>query len=234
MYDVIVIVDETKEGKMKIAVYYRCSTDMQSVQHQKNSVAAWIKSKGYSYPVIEFSDEGVSGAVAARKGFTDLISAIKKGEVKKVILFELSRASRDMMAFLNFISLCEEMGCEVEVVGEGVQAFESPSDKLMMAVQAFLAEAEREKISQRVKSGIAKYRADPTNKPWGARPGSHANRGFRKTYPTALVDNIVSMKAQGLTLESIASILSQNGNKISRGTVANILRRQSAKPQPAR
>ena len=231
MYDVMVIVGERTREKtnmkvMSIAVYYRCSTDMQSVEHQKQSVTEWIKSKGYDYPVIEFSDEGISGAVMNRKGFTDLVQAIKTGEVKKVIMFELSRAGRDIVALLNFLNLCQEMGCEVEVVGEGVQAFDSPTDRFMMAVQAFLAEAERAKISERVKSGIKKARA--AGKPWGARPGSHANRGFRKDYPTALVDNIRKMKSRGLTLDSIASILRQNGTKISRGTVANILRRSGS------
>ena len=216
------------DSSMTIAIYYRCSTKAQSIEHQRTSIMAWIEEKGYkNQPIIEFADEGISGAKGSdiRLGFGELLKEIKTKTVSKCILFEISRASRDFMEFLKFLDLCSKHGCVVEVAGSGVQGFTTSTDMLLASVQAFLAQSEREKISMRVKSGIAN--AKKQGKKFGAKKGEQRNKGFRKTYSEDLVETIRNCTAMNYSVRKIAKTLNTlyPDNTISYVTVRNIQKR---------
>lgn len=200
---------ELREGQaMSLGVYYRVSTDGQSIDHQRRAVWDWIGRQGYAnLEIIEYLDEGLSGALGAagRPGFAALLDAIRGRRVTRCLMFEPSRASRDFMAFLKFLELCSESACVVEVVGTGTQAFETSTDKLMAAVQGFVAQAEREKIAERTRSGLANARAHGVK--LGAPKGHRRNLGRRKKYPEALVAEVRRYTAKGLSCRDIAEIL---------------------------
>jgi DNA invertase Pin-like site-specific DNA recombinase len=201
---------------------------MQSIEHQRTSIMAWIEAKGYkNQPIIEFADQGISGAKSSdiRLGFGELLKEINAKKISKCILFEISRASRDFMEFLKFLDLCSKHGCEVEVAGCGIQSFTTSTDMLMAAVQGFLAQSEREKISQRVKSGIANKKLQ--GKKFGAKKGEQRNKGFRKIYPQDLVDAIRKYTNMNLSVRQIAEIVGIRftAKPISYVTVSNIQKR---------
>ena len=91
---------------LSIVFYLRVSTDTQSIEHQRLAVENWLTEKNYnSSQVVTFADEGISGAISdkRRPGYTKLLEGILQGKIKKVIVFETSRLSRDFMTYLNFI-----------------------------------------------------------------------------------------------------------------------------------
>jgi DNA invertase Pin-like site-specific DNA recombinase len=211
---------------MKFAVYYRCSTDKQDLEHQRASVRRWLSQQGYAeYELLEFEDEGISGAADSRErpGYRALMEAVSARSVSKVVLFEGSRLSRRMMEYLRFMELADKNGVAVEIVGKGRQAFGSGQEMLLAAVQAFVAQAEREQISQRIRSGLA--RAKERGIRIGAKKGSHSNRGWRKSHNQRLVDEILLLHRKGLSLREIAELVGTKHTvePISYGLVRRII-----------
>ena len=151
-----------------------------------------------------------------------LLSDVKSGQIARIVTFEWSRLSRDFMYWLNLMQALTAYSVPVFVPGEGLIKFDSAADQFMVAVKSFYAAAERERISQRVKSGLA--RAKASGKRLGAPKGSNSNRGYRKTYPTGDVAKIITLRNNGLSLTVIAKILD---GKFSRVTIFNILRRRT-------
>lgn len=211
---------------MTIAVYYRVSTDQQSIAHQRSAIVEWITSQHYDESqVTTFLDEGVSGAIndGRRPGFTNLIDSIMRGKVRRVLVFETSRLSRNFMDYLRFLELCRAQNCQVEVIGKGPVNFATSEDVLLASVAAFMAQAERERIRARVKSGVRAAQARGVK--FGARKGERRRLGIKKQYDPAIVKKIQFLRKKGMTLRDIARVLSEDGTPIGHSTVGAILRR---------
>jgi DNA invertase Pin-like site-specific DNA recombinase len=218
---------------VRVAAYLRVSTDGQSTEHQRESLKAWVEAQGVEWSAVEvYADEGVSGARSERErpSFSRLMVAVRSGKLDRVVLFESSRASRAFLDYLAFLNDCSTHGVTVDVVGKGVVAFESAHDMLMASVHAFLAQAEREKISERTKSGLANARRKGVK--LGAPKGNDYTRGRRKEYAPELVVEVVHLTAAGHSQRYIATLLGTRftARPLSPGTVLNIQRRSGIEP----
>ena len=202
------------------AVYLRVSTDQQSTEHQRIAAENYI---AITFPDTDteiYEDAGISGAINERPALARLIADVKAGKIARIVTFEFSRLSRDFMYGLTLMQTLTEYNVPVFVPNEGVLKFDSATDQFMMAVRSFSAAAEREKLRERIKSGIAKAKANGVR--FGAPKGSKSNRGYRKKYLDEDVAKIVTLRKNGLSLTAIAEMLD---NKFSRSTVFHILRR---------
>jgi DNA invertase Pin-like site-specific DNA recombinase len=199
-------------GDMKIAVYLRVSTSDQSTEHQELSIAAWVAKQGYDLTNLEYySDDGISGKnTKDRPSFTRLMADIAKGQLQKVLVFESSRASRDFLDYLKFLELCRSHNCQLEVIGQGPVEFSSSQDMLMASINAFLNQSEREKISERTKSGLAAAKARGTR--LGAPKGNTYTRGRRKEFNLELVSDIMTLHQKNISMTEIAKLI---GSKYS-------------------
>lgn len=209
----------------KVAVYLRVSTDRQVLDSQETAIENWLAAKSVSeLNVTYFRDHGISGAKgeSQRPGLRSLMTAIKSGEYTKLVTFELSRLSRDYMDFLKIMETCDQNGVVVEVPGEGAISFNSNQAKLIASIRAFLASEEREKISTRVKAGLASARQRGVK--LGRPKGHHSNRGYRKPYDPAMIESIRRLTNKGLSSGDICSLLSGQ-YKLSPSTVKRIRRR---------
>jgi DNA invertase Pin-like site-specific DNA recombinase len=181
---------------------------MQDLEHQRQAVTKYIAAQGYGdHILLEFEDEAQSGAKgeASRPGYAALLKAIKGRTIDKVILFEGSRISRDYMSYLRFMELATANGVQVEIVGKGVQGFSSPQEMLLASIQGFMAAAERDNISKRIKSGIAASKA--AGNPFGCPKGERRKLGYRKQYSKELLDEVRKWTAQGHSCRAIADLL---------------------------
>lgn len=210
------------------AIYYRCSKDTQDIEHQINSAREYLNCPDFEQFVV-FKDEGISGAIDTRPGFLALVEAVAKGGIDTVVMFEASRVSRDMVTMQVFYKLCHKHGTLVDVVGVGVQKYDNAIDQFMVAVNGFVAQAERENTSKRIKSGLKRSRAedketmtaeDLKNKWVRFEKGHTKNVGRRKEYDPALTKKIVKLKGRGLGYKLIAEALG-----IPRSTVYRIYKR---------
>jgi DNA invertase Pin-like site-specific DNA recombinase len=211
----------------KTATYIRISTsDKQTTDSQEGAIQRWIESKGYSADsIIDFRDEGISGATESRPGFQKLLQFIRAGLVERIITFEMSRLSRDMVPFLNFLTLCREHSVAVETP-EGAEAFESSIDMLMQAVKGFASQTERERISSRTKAGVAAAKSRGVR--LGRPPGTRTNKGHRKQHDPGLVADIIRLVEKNFARTEIANWLRGKYATASPSTVRRIIRRYAA------
>ena len=205
---------------MAIAIYYRVSTTKQEADAQRHEIAEWVKTKGYPVEeLVEFSDKGISGATSARSGFKQLLKAIDQGQITKLITFEMSRLSRDFMTFLKVLELCQKKGVEIEVPGGDDKAFATSKDKLLRAVEAFMASQEREDIGKRISAGMQNAKAKGVK--LGAKKGEKRKLGYRKDYLRDPKDHEIAMRVvklsrDGLSTYKIADILDLTQSKVIR------------------
>lgn len=216
--------------KMKgIAAYLRVSTDQQSSSHQRASIATYAESLGYNErDLIFYTDDGVSGAnhsLAKRPNYKRLLQDIVQGKVSKVLVFEASRTSRDFFDYLDFLRLCRDNGTKLDVVGKGEVQFERSEDLLLASIHAFLSQAEREKISERTKSGLRK--AKLSGQILGAPKGNVNRQGKTKDYDPKLVRQVLSLTKKGLSLRTVADMVSSDTLPVSYQIVSRILKRHS-------
>lgn len=126
----------------KIA-YYRCSTDDQSIEMQRNALGG-----GFDR---EYSDEGVSGAVPAadRPGFAKLLEYVREGDV--VHLYALDRLGRDALDVQSTVRALLRKEVRLEVRGIGPIA--PGVGEIVVAVLAQIADLERQRIAERCQAG---------------------------------------------------------------------------------
>lgn len=214
-----------------IGAYVRVSTDGQSSEHQRESVMVYARERGYHPSQITFySDDGVSGSSRSmkdRKGYLKLLKDMFEGRVKRVLVYESSRASRDFFDYLDFVRACRDHQIKLEVVGKGEVGLENSQDLLLASIAAFLGQAEREAISKRTKSALflAKARGVKLGPPKGNR-----NRAGRYKFPTELRDKAAELRQRGDTYKSIAMRLSSEfGLQLTAVQVRNLLVRLNSK-----
>lgn len=123
--------------------YYRVSTSEQSIESQRQLLGG-----GFDQ---EFSDVGVSGAVPAadRKGFSELLGYIRKGDVLHVA--SVDRLGRDALDVQATVRSLMAKGVTVDVLGLG--RIGSGAGELILAVLAQVADMERKRIADRTAAG---------------------------------------------------------------------------------
>ena len=120
----------------------RCTEYLKHLQQRRNGIAHEI--------VEHISDEGFSGKNTNRPGFQRLWNLVEQKKINFVIATELSRISRSVVDFLEFIQHCERHDVDVYIIGLDFDTA-SPTGRVMLTMLVGLAQFEREMTSQRVK-----------------------------------------------------------------------------------
>ena len=96
-----------------------------------------------------YTDKGYSGKNIDRPQFQELLSDIKAGKVRKVIVYRLDRISRSVLDFANIIDIFQKH--RVDFVST-MEKFDTgtPIGKAMLMIVMIFAQLERETIQQRV------------------------------------------------------------------------------------
>lgn len=130
------------------AIYARQSIDKaDSISIESQIELCKYETRGAPFRV--FQDKGYSGKNTDRPEFQQMLQAIRKGEIKRVICYKLDRCSRSI---LDFATLMEEFQkYEVEFVS-CTEKFDTstPMGRAMLNICIVFAQLERETIQQRV------------------------------------------------------------------------------------
>lgn len=136
-----------------IVAYTRVSTDDQTCENQRRTISA-------RYAVSKwFSDDGVSGAVAAtqRAALAALLAYVREGDV--VVVAAIDRLGRNTLDVLSTVEALKDKGASVVSMREGFD-LATPAGKLMLTMLAAVAELERENIKARQMAGLERARAE--------------------------------------------------------------------------
>lgn len=130
------------------AIYGRQSVDREdSISIESQIEYCQYETRGGAYKV--FQDKGYSGKNTDRPQFQEMLSAIRRGEVKRVICYKLDRISRSILDFATMMNEFQEYGVEFVSCTEKFDT-STPMGRAMLNICIVFAQLERETIQMRV------------------------------------------------------------------------------------
>lgn len=179
---------------MKCLIYARVSTnggeqDPESQLIQLRAFAAQRK-----WTVVEEYVDYVSGSKASRPALDRMLADARAGKADVVLAWALDRLSREgIHAVFQYIQNFKDWGVAFESLTEPHFSTTGPSGELMLAIAAWIAKIERERISDRVKAGLARASSQ-------GRKGGQPKRAFDRARAR-------EMRAAGVSYRKIGAIL---------------------------
>lgn len=146
---------------MKVALYIRVSTKEQardglSLAAQESLLTKYCEAYGHSIFKV-YCDDGYSAKNTNRPALKELLADARKQLFDSVIVWKLSRISRNTVDLLNMLSLFQKWNVDFMSYAEQFDTG-TATGKLMITLLASVAEFERETISDNVKTAL-RYRA---------------------------------------------------------------------------
>jgi DNA invertase Pin-like site-specific DNA recombinase len=194
---------------------------------QLAAVEAYAKANGLTLARV-FREEGISGTkeLENRPALQSLLAAVSRGGAV-VLIEKLDRLARDLMIQETILRDLQRRDVAVISTMEPDLCCDDPSRKLVRQIMGAIAEYERCMIVAKLAGARSRVRARTGScegrKPYGTR------KGERKT-----IDRILSLRASGMAMDTIAETLNADGLKPRSGrfwygsSVRNVLLRQSA------
>ncbi len=137
----------------------------QDVASQRHAIRHWLDGHKLTVPDSRwFVDRAASGKTLNRPAFKKLQKGVFNGAIKTVVMYSLDRFARTMVDGLVEVDRWQQMQVRMVFVSNAMEI--DPKQyagevmlKLLVAVQLAMAEAERDRIAVRQRSGIAAARA---------------------------------------------------------------------------
>ena len=224
----------------RLVGYIRVSTEEQSstgvsLQAQRERLEVYVSLyDGVLVDVI--ADAGVSAKTLRRPGLTQALAALDEGRADGIVvakLDRLTRSVRDLGELLDRYFRSER--CSLLSVAEQIDT-RSAGGRLVLHVLASVSEWERDAISERTRAALEHLRNKGVRlggTPFGLRrvEGGDGIVLDADDDEKVVIDEMVALRHEGLTLREIAEHLTQAGRRTKRGrrwhasTVRGILRR---------
>lgn len=206
----------------QVAIYCRVSTEEQategySISAQLQTLRQYAQLYGWEI-TGEYVDEGISGKnISGRPAIQKLIADVDKNKFQAVLVWKISRLSRNMLDTLTLLDLFEDNGVKFISYSENFDTG-SPIGRLVVQLMASIAEMERNTLSENVKLGMKQR----------ALEGSW-NGGIIFGYDVIEKELVINEKeasiirlafelyAEGKGLKAIANHLNKAGYRTKRG-----------------
>ncbi len=136
-----------------VIAYLRVSTDDQTCENQHRQVEHRFKVDKW------FTEEGVSGSVAARTrpAMSALLAYAREGDT--VVVVAIDRLGRNTIDVLSTVEALQSKGVSVISLREGFD-LSTACGKLMLTMMAAFAQMERENMKSRQLAGLERARAE--------------------------------------------------------------------------
>ena len=202
-------------NRIPVAILVRVSTLKQENDRQISELQAYANSKGFE--VVEICEEQVSGNAdeSDRHGLHRVEELGRAGMIKKVLVHEVSRLARRNSIAHGFIETLEALNVSLYWHQQGIETLlpngkRNPAAGIMFALLAEMARAERETLSERIKSGLAEAR----------RKGRKLGRPAGSTDSTkeflAKHADIIRRLKEGQSVRNTAKITGKGGSTVQR------------------
>ena len=127
---------------MKAAAYARYSTDKQtenSIAYQMEAIQKYCRQHQIDLCAF-YSDEAESGTNTNRPGFQNLMVAASRREFDAVVIYDISRGSRDVVDWFSFRKSMAALGIQVISTTQQLGDITNPSDFLMELITTGLGQ----------------------------------------------------------------------------------------------
>jgi DNA invertase Pin-like site-specific DNA recombinase len=147
---------------MRAALYLRVSTDEQTTERQERELREVAAAR--CWEIVEvYADNGFSGSNwrDKRPAFDRLHQDATRRRFDIVMAWSLDRLGRSLQDLLGFLSELKAVDVELFLYQQAVDTT-TPAGKAMFQMLGMFAEFERSMIVERVRSGMAKAKANGT------------------------------------------------------------------------
>jgi DNA invertase Pin-like site-specific DNA recombinase len=200
-------------GPLRVVGYVRVSTREQgqrghSLDAQKRCIEAEAVHRGWS--LISILEDIASGkSTNGRRGLDEAIACIELGEADALVATKLDRISRSVVDFGAMVERSSKQGWGLVVLDTDVDTTRA-NGELIANIIISIAQWERRIIGERTRDGLAEKRAQ------GAVLGRPEGPGFESISPN-VERRIKRLRAKGLSLTAIATVLTEDGVPTARG-----------------
>ena len=142
---------------MKAAAYARYSTHFQketSIASQLREIAEYCDKNNIEI-IDTFIDEAQTGTNINRAGFTRLIESAERKEFEAVVVYDISRGSRDVVDWLSFRKKMREIGVQVYSVTENLGDISDPNTFITELITAGIGQHQVLQSRQKSIAGLA-------------------------------------------------------------------------------
>jgi DNA invertase Pin-like site-specific DNA recombinase len=171
-------------------------------------------------------EEGVSGSipVAERPVGGPLLARLEKGDV--LIAAKLDRLFRSALDALHVVENLKARGVRLHLLDLGGDISGNGLSKLFLTIAAAFAEAERDRIRERISQVKADQRARGRylggRVPFGYRTGANGEL-IEHPGEQLAIQEMIAFRTKGMTLRGIAGALQAKGVTITHAGVAKVL-----------
>jgi len=197
----------------KSALYVRVSTNEQDPTMQLSDLRRYAQQRGVEI-YNEYVDVGVSGTKASRPALDALMDAARKRLFDVVLVWRFDRFARSTKHLVDALHEFRALGIDFISYQEAIDT-SSPIGEAMFTIISAMAKLERDIIVERVKAGMRKAKEQ------GKRIG--------RPKTAVDIDQILSLRGQGLSLQSISDRVKYQDNKgrwrnVSKGKVHRMIK----------
>ncbi len=147
-----------KRKVRRAAIYLRVSTKEQTTENQERELRRWAE--GLGVQVASVYRDTRTGSRADRAGLRAVLAAGHAREYDVLLIWSLDRLTREGIgAMLRYLETLRAMHVRVLSLTESWVDTSSPVWDLLVAVFAWVAQQERQRIGDRVRAGQARARA---------------------------------------------------------------------------
>ncbi|HIT53856.1 MAG TPA: recombinase family protein [Candidatus Fimivicinus intestinavium] len=201
--------------------YTRYSTDRQtenSTAYQRAKIQEYCTQNGIALRTIH-SDEAKSGTNADRAGFQAVIEAARRREIDAVVIYDVSRGSRDVGDWFTFRKQMMQLGVQVISATQPLGNMLDPNDFLVELINVGLGQHQVLSTRQKSIDGV-KTKAEQ-----GAFLGGYPPFGYEildgqytiNEHEAVAVRRIFAMYAEGKGYGEIIDWLAEHGYRGKRG-----------------
>ena len=142
----------------KCAIYGRVSTADQHVETQLYQLRELAARRGFEV-VHEYTDVGVSGSKARRKGLDAMLADAHRRRFSIVLVAAFDRVARSVKHFLTVMDELNDLGIEFISARENIDT-SGAMGRMFVTILGCIAELERSLIIERIKAGMHRRRLE--------------------------------------------------------------------------
>ena len=143
---------------MKAALYLRVSTDKQELENQLEPLKKFAKGRGLK--IVQVYRDMATGKNSDRPALNKMLKDAHRHVFDVIVVWALDRLSREGMSrTVQLIEMLDRMGIGVISYSEPyLDTTNELARNILLAVVSTLAKAERERISERTRAGLARVK----------------------------------------------------------------------------
>jgi DNA invertase Pin-like site-specific DNA recombinase len=139
--------DKTGWGYLRVSTTAQAEVQHGSLEQQRHMLERWAVREservGCNYQLTRIIEEDISGRAASlhkRRGYHELVCAVKTGNIDFVVFEKIDRLNRDKIENQLFVEMCDDHGVEVYEVESGLINLRDRGNRLGFHFKNFMAE----------------------------------------------------------------------------------------------